>query len=149
RLALRGKDAADFVKAFNTFLVRAIEAGRRLVGMEKPKDVMSPRAQREHGFKVEHLPASRRASYANLYSAVDGQRTQDAFEERLRDNVIPPVPDQAAFRIDWPAWGRTRAERDRRIIDELMTGERRDFHDDWDKFCALPEGDDEPIAVEA
>jgi hypothetical protein len=53
-----------------------------------------------------------------------GQEAQDVFEERLHDNTMTPPPDQAAFRIDFPAWRRTRSERDRRVIDELMAGGR-------------------------
>jgi hypothetical protein len=30
--------------------------GRRVCGQEKPKDVLSPRAQRQKGFAVEKLP---------------------------------------------------------------------------------------------
>ena len=76
-----------------------------------------------------------------------------------------PIPDQAAFRIDWPAWMQTQTERDRRIIDDLMAGERtfdvsqkyglspgrisqlrRRLHDDWEVFCAAPDGKQE-VAV--
>ena len=69
------------------------------------------------------------------------------------DNTMTPVPDQAAFRIDWPAWIRTRTDRDRRMIETLMRGERtfdvsqkfglspgrvsqmrRELHQDWLAF---------------
>jgi hypothetical protein len=78
---------------------------------------------------------------------------QEALEERLRDNTQTPVPEQAAFRIDWPAWQQTRTERDRRIITDLTAGERtlevsrkygispgrvsqlrQEFHADWLRF---------------
>jgi hypothetical protein len=74
-------------------------------------------------------------------------------EERLRDNTLTPVPEQAAFRIDFPVWRCTRTERDRRVIDALMAGGRtrdvsqmfglspgrvsqlrRDFLEDWRRF---------------
>jgi hypothetical protein len=61
------------------------------------------------------------------------------------------------FRIDFPAWRASRTERDRRILDDLMLGERtldvaakyglspgrvsqlrREPHDDWERFCAEP-----------
>jgi hypothetical protein len=66
------------------------------------------------------------------------------------------VPEQVSFRIDFPAWRLTPSDRDRRLIDDLMLGERtldvadkhgltagrvsqlrRDFKQDWDRFCAL------------
>src|SRR5262249_10198298 len=56
RLTLRGKDASEFVSALADFAARAVNCGRRLVGIEAPKDVLSRRAQREHGFLVERLP---------------------------------------------------------------------------------------------
>jgi hypothetical protein len=70
---------------------------------------------------------------------------------------VTPPPDQAAFRIDFPRWRTTRTERDRGILHDLMLGERtgqvsrkygisasrvsqlrRDFHDDWQRFCGAP-----------
>ena len=41
------------------------------------------------------------------------------------------MPDQAAFRVDFPAWLSTRTERDRRIIDDMMMNERTDALADW------------------
>jgi len=149
RLARRGKDANEFLVTFSRFLARAINSGRRIMGQEKAKDPMSRLTQKRHGFQVEPLSSSDCASYATFY-----QKDRDAFEERLADNRFTPVPEQAAFRIDWPLWMRTRTERDRRIIKDLMAGERtldvsrkyglsparvsqlrQNFHDDWHQFC--------------
>jgi hypothetical protein len=164
RLAQRGKDVGEFLSTFNDFLVRAVSTGRRILGYEKAKDAMCARTQKRRGFKVESLPNDFRASYKSIYSTVHGQQEHDTFEERLSDNSITPIPDQAAFRIDWPAWMQTQTERNRRIIDDLMAGEctldvsrkhglspgrisqmRRQLHDDWQAFCALPE--DEEVAA--
>ena len=120
RLTERGKDVRLFVSALADFAVRAVKSGRRVAGMEKPKDVLSKRAQHRHGFKVEALPVSTRSPCENRYSTVGGQKLQDTFEERLRDNTQTPVPDQAAFRIDWPAWMNSRTDRDRRILSAMM-----------------------------
>jgi hypothetical protein len=164
RLAQRGKDAADFVVAFCRFLGVAVKSGRKITGLEKAKDVMNPINQQRRGFKVERLPASTLVSYEELYSTPHGQERQDAFEERLRHNTISPVPEQVAFRIDWPAWMRTRTERDRRIINDLMNGERtfdvsrrygispgrvsqlrQEYHEDWLRF----NGDNQQLAYAA
>jgi hypothetical protein len=152
RLARCGKDAAEFITIFNGYLARAIRSGRRVMGQEKAKDVMSEYTQRRHGFRVEPLPSTR-ASHHSLYAEVHGQQEQDAFEERLRENIVTPVPEQAVFRIDWPAWLRTRGHRDRQIIDDLVEGQqgkdvgrkfglsparvsqlRRAFKEDWERF---------------
>jgi hypothetical protein len=77
--------------------------------------------------------------------------------EALHDNTQTPPDEQCAFRIDFPAWRATHAERDRRLLDDLMVGERtldvagkyglspgrvsqlrRELHDDWEFFCAEP-----------
>ena len=98
---------------------------------------MSPVAQRHHGFAVGKLPD---------FSTLNG----NPLEEALAENTVSPVPEQVAFKIDFPAWRLTRCERDRRLIDALMVGERtkdvsrrfglsegrvsqnrREFLDDW------------------
>jgi hypothetical protein len=90
----------------------------------------------------------------DFYGNVHGQQELDAFEERLRDNTMTPPPDAAAFRIDFPDWLKTRTDRDRRIIDDMMHDERtldlankhgispgrvsqlrREFMEDWERFC--------------
>jgi hypothetical protein len=153
RLAQRGKDARRFVSALASFAARAVHSGRRLAGSERPKDVLSGRAQREHAFEVEKLP-----DFSTL--------TSNPITEALIDNTQTPIPDQVAFRHDFPAWRLTRTERDRRVVDDLMLGERtldvsrkygisparisqlrRDFHADWLRFTADPSDADLPFLV--
>jgi hypothetical protein len=140
RLAERGKDATRFPTTLATFAARAVRCGRRVCGQEPAKDVLSPLAQTRHNFVVEKLP-----DYSTL--------SANPFTEALADNTQTPPDEQAAFRIDFPAWRLTRTERDRRIVDDLMMGERtlavaaryglcsarvsqlrREFHDDWHLF---------------
>jgi hypothetical protein len=103
RCVERGKDPADFVATFVGFLARAVKCGRRVAGMLRAKDVMNPTTQHRHGFKVEPFPFSHRAEHERLYADPKGQQLHDAYEERLRDNTQTPVPEQVAFRIDFPA----------------------------------------------
>jgi len=154
RLHERGKDINQFSMVFVYLVARAVKSGRQLCGQEKAKDVLSCLAQQRHGFKVQSLPMSNRTFHSNLYAQPHAQEVQVAFEERLRDNTITPPPEQAAFRTDYPAWRRTRTERDRRLIDDLVGGARtldvakkyglspgrvsqlrRDFMEDWTRFC--------------
>src|SRR5581483_1936871 len=102
---------------------RAVRTGRRVCGQLPAKDATSERAQHRHGFTVEPLPASTRTSHDALNS-ICGQRQHDEFEERLVDNTVTPVPEQAAFRIDWPAWLKTLGHRDRQLIRAMGRGER-------------------------
>ncbi len=158
-LSHRGKDVSNFPVTFCRFAGFAVKSGRRLCGQEKPKDVMSPVAQKLRGFRVEALPMSSRTSHENLYATVHGQREHDVFEERLQDNTMTPVPDQVAFRLDFAEWLKTWTERDRRIISDMMKGERtfdlsrkygcspsrisqkrQQFKEEWDRFCGEAAG---------
>jgi hypothetical protein len=153
RLMRRGKDATQFVGALARLAARAVWSGRRVCGQVHGNDVMSPVAQRRYNFTVESLPTSTRQCQESLYGSVNGQRLHDAFEERLRDNTVTPPPDQAAFRLDFPAWLKTLTPRERRIIRTMMLNERtkelsrqfevspgrisqlrRDFRNDWRRF---------------
>jgi len=143
RLAERGKDATQFPSALATFAALAVKAGRRVCGRERARDVLSPSAHRKQHFMVDRLPD---------FSTLAG----NPLEEALVDNAATPVPEQVSFRIDFPAWLMTRTDRDRRLAEDLMTGERtqdvsarfglsparisqlrRDFHQDWQRFCGV------------
>ena len=144
RLAERGKDSTRFPTALATFAARAVRCGRRLAGMDRSKDVLSPLAQQRQGFAVGKLPDC---------STLDGS----PLDEALHDNTRTPPDEQCAFRIDFPAWRLTRAERDRRLLDDLMLGGRtldvagkyglspgrvsqlrREFLLDWRRYVSEP-----------
>jgi hypothetical protein len=152
---------------FACLLARAVKSGRRLCGQEKARDVLSRTAQQRHRFTVASLPCSLAASHERLYSVPRGQRQQDALEELLQDDGRTPIPDQVAFRIDFRSWSQTLTERDRRLVQELMLGERtrdvarrfavspgrisqkrRQFHDDWHRFIGCNElGSEQPCTA--
>jgi hypothetical protein len=121
RLSEQGKDVFQFPAVFASLAARAVRSGRRVCGQEKAKDALSATAQRRNGFKVESLLSS-------MHMPVDakprGQQRLDDMEERLHDNTVTPVPDQAAFRLDFPVWLKTLSARDRRIIRWMLKGER-------------------------
>ena len=106
--------------------------------------MLSEIAQQRHGFYVGKLP-----DFSNLF--------ENPLAEALIDNTRSPVPEQVQFRLDFPSWLRTRTDRDRRIIGDMMIGQRtldlskkygispgrvsqlrREFHDDWLRFCDGP-----------
>jgi hypothetical protein len=144
RLAERGKDATQFPTAIARFAGRAVGSGRRLAGMDRANDVLSPSAQRRRGFLVSALPEVSTLS-------------DNPLAEALHDNTRTPPDEQCAFRLDFPAWRATHAERDRRLLDDLMLGERtldvagkyglspgrvsqlrREFLLDWRRFISEP-----------
>jgi hypothetical protein len=155
RLHERGKDPSCFLRAFVTYLARAVSSGRRLAGKAKARDVLNPICQKRRGFKIEYLPTSFRAGQEHLYASPLGQELQDEMEERLQDNTITPVFDQVQFRIDFRAWLKTLTLRERRMVRRMMRNERtkdlskrfevtagrisqmrREFHDSWQRFCS-------------
>jgi hypothetical protein len=111
RLAGKGKDATRFPSALASYAARAVRAGRKVAGKDRAGDVLSPVAQSGCGFAVGTLPD---------HSTLSG----NPLEEALTDNTKSPIPEQVHFRIDWPCWLATRTDRDRRIVADLMLGER-------------------------
>jgi hypothetical protein len=149
---LNRKDKA-YATALAGYAVKQVRSGRGVVGQPKAKDAMNAHAQHRFGFKVERLPTTTSHHYADAYSTPTGQSHMDAFEEQLQHNLVTPVDEQVAFRIDWPAWLETLSDRDRSLIKDMGHGERtldlatkhqlsparisqkrREFHDDWQRF---------------
>jgi hypothetical protein len=152
-LVAQGKDVNQFVSVLADYAVRHVRSGRNLCGQERAKDVMSARAQRNKGFRVEPLNGSTRRCLEDLLGDPHAQEQIDAFEERLRDNTVSPVSDQAAFRIDYPEWLAQLGVRNRGLAQymakEYGTFElaerhkvsagrisqlRRELHQDWRRF---------------
>jgi hypothetical protein len=158
RLNKLGKKWWHFIAPLGCYACRAVKSGRKVAGMISAKDVLNEITQAKRGFMVQGLPHSTATAFEQMYAKPHGQQHQDAFEERLQDNTMTPVPEQVAFRIDFPAWRKTRTLRDRRLMDDMMAGHRtknlaqkhrmsegrisqlrRDFHEDWHRFCAVPD----------
>jgi hypothetical protein len=152
RLAQKGEDGTCFPSALASFAARAVRCGRRLVGQENSKDVLSPLAQQRHHFAVGKLPDF-------------STRSDNPIAEALIDNTVWPVPEQVAFRLDFPAWLRSLSERNRTLALDMALGHRtqelarrydisqarisqlrRYFEHDWTRFRGdIPKAD--PTAV--
>jgi hypothetical protein len=122
RLHQRGKDVASFSMVFIFSAARAVQNGRKLCRQAKAKDVLNRTTQRRYGFTVYSLLASKRWSFANIYTLVHGQQELDAYEDRLRDNTFTPPPDAAAFRLDFPQFLGDLSARDRQLAMFLSLG---------------------------
>jgi hypothetical protein len=144
RLLAQGKDAIPFIVTLAHFASRHVKAGRCLCGKESTRDVMSRVARRRRGFRVERL-------------LEHGRYDEPGWQEALKDNTQTPVPDAAAFRIDFPEWLEAHGERDRRLIEDMAVGERgtrlarkyglsegritqkrAEFREDWQHYCGEP-----------
>jgi hypothetical protein len=150
RLAARGKDATQFPSVLASLAARAVRSGRRLCGKGRSKEALSGLTQKRHGFVVQTLPHEETC------------RDDNPVILALHDNTQSAVPDQVAFRLDFPAWVQTYPERKRRVMYDLMMGERtrdvsrkhrlspgrisqmrREFMDEWSRF----QGDIPPAAA--
>ena len=138
RLARRGKKPHQFVTTLALRCSQAVRSGRRLAGAESARDALSRVAAARHGFSVAHL---------------GGEGLPEGVEEALVGCTRRRVPEQAAFRIDFPAWRACVGRRDRAVLDALASGEgtgevaaqfhissarvsqlRRQFRDSWLAF---------------
>ncbi len=146
RLWEQGKDACEFPTTLASYATRHVRSGRSFVGKKTYRnDALSPLAHAIHGFLTQALPS---------VEAQNGSPWQAA----LQDNTQSPPDEQAAFRIDFPAFLAAQAERNRRIAEDMMMGDttrelsdrhgvsqgrisqlRREFHADWRAFT-------EPVA---
>jgi hypothetical protein len=122
-LKARGKDPIrDFPSVMAKFAVLRAQDDRLVGGKTNSKDVLSSKAQRRRGFKVESLSMRTRSSVAQRYSQPLGQNRQDLFEERFQEDWRTPVPDQVAFRLDFAAFLQTLSVRDRGLMGYLSMG---------------------------
>jgi len=110
RLVERGKADIAYPRVLAAYGVAQFFAGRRVGTRINTRDVCSKTAQRKRNFKVERL---------DRFNTLDGEWQQAVVEDHRT-----PVPDQAAFRIDFPRWLRTLSRRDRRIVKFLCNGEK-------------------------
>jgi hypothetical protein len=121
-LRARGKDPVrDFPCALAAYAVLHVKAGRLMGSGNSTTDALSPLAQRKRGFRVESLHVSGGIPRDNVHSTTD-RRRHDEFEEQLRDNTRSAVPDQAAFRIDFPEFLGSLGNRDRALVRFLALG---------------------------
>lgn len=143
RLCAEGRDPRAFPTALAAYAARQVRSGRSFVGRKTYRsDALSAHARAVRGFRTHTL------------SQPDG-RDAPPWRARLEDNTASPVPVQAAFRIDFPAWLGTLKSRDRAVAEELARGEttqgvaenqrlspgrvsqlRRELHAAWLAFTA-------------
>jgi len=148
RLLARRRSVHGFSGRFIRFAARAVKCGRRVCGQESSKDAFSTTCRLRRGLVVTRL-----ADY-------DGSG-DNPLSEALAENRRTPPDEQAAFRIDFREWLQSRTDRDRRIVNDLMMGERaldvsrrhgvsaarisqlrRAFQCDWCSFCGeIDEGE--------
>jgi len=108
RLCELGKAALAYPTVLARYAIRQIYAGRRVGMRQNIKDVYSAVAQKRNGFSIERLHRFDSEAGEWIEATIDDDQT--------------PVPDQAAFRCDFPAWLDTNGSRNRRIAEALALG---------------------------
>jgi hypothetical protein len=111
RLRARGRDPAAFPATFARLAAQAAASGRRLCGQEPARDPLSWVCRRRRGFATLPLPGPSRPAGFGL-------------DDALADNTRSPVPTQAQFRADFPAWLGRLPARDRAVALRLAVGHR-------------------------
>ena len=131
----RGKEPWRFPTMLATFAARKTKVGRKVGKRENAKDVYNA---------------------AHAYRATLGYlEDQEGWQDAVKDNTETPPPDQAAFRLDFPAWLKTLTARNRMVAETLAVGHsakdvaerfnlsqgrvtqlRQQFMDEWEVFTA-------------
>jgi hypothetical protein len=148
RLVQLGKADLAYPTVLARYGAAQVREGRRVGNRRRVSEVLAEYAQRKKGFVVESLDSFHKESGQWLEAIVEDTRT--------------PVPDQVAFRIDFPAWLNSQTKRNRRIAEALAVGSttgevarrfnlssgrisqlRQEFHRSWQEF----QGDTAAAAV--
>ena len=138
-LANRGRIDLAFPTPLAAYGCRQALAGRRAGASLNVNDVTSRHCQQRKQIRVERL------------DRFDTKRGE--WREAVVADSRTPIPDQAAFRCDFPEWLKTLTRRQRRIAETLASGEgttktakrfkvslgrisqmRRELHDGWCQF---------------
>lgn len=143
RLMEQGKGAKVYASALTRYAVAQIRSGRKVGTSLNSNCVLSEAARQRHGLQIDRLDYC--AKFGEWFEfIVEDQRT--------------PVPDQAAFRCDFPDWLDTLSPQKRQITERLAVGDttsevaqtciispgrvsqiRRELDDSWQEFHGEPE----------
>jgi hypothetical protein len=108
RLVRAGKADLAYATPLANFAIRQVLAGRRVGTKLNCRDVFSAVAQRRWGFTLKNFPSN--GSESNIWCEI------------LADDTLTPVPDQVAFRMDFPVWLKIQGRRKRELAKFLAVG---------------------------
>jgi hypothetical protein len=111
RLVERGKEHVARPTVLTMYAIRQYFDGRRVGNKACVRDAYNQHAQARGAFRLKHIGSPR-------------DQRGGGWREQLVENSRTPVPDQVAFRCDFPSWLSTLSKRDRRLVQDLAAGER-------------------------
>lgn len=142
RLAIQGRASIAYPTVLARYAIAQFRAGRRVGNRLNGHEALAECVQRRRGVKVLSLETVTEA----------GQWIDGLLEDRKTS-----VPDQAAFRVDFPAWLATHSPRNRQIAEALAAGHcssdvaerfalsrgrvsqmRNELHQSWARFHGEP-----------
>jgi DNA-directed RNA polymerase specialized sigma24 family protein len=109
--AEKGKKPDEYISAIATYAVKHVRAGRDVAGVEKAKDVMSKRVQREKGFSVQSIPDH------------DDPCEESETAEALRNWRETPPDEAAAFHHDFPMFVEELPEKQAAVVLDAAMGD--------------------------
>ena len=109
-LVRQGRADLAYATPLAVYGTRQALVGRCAGGSLNVRDVTSRHCQKQKHVRVERL------------DRFDEQRGE--WREAIVEDDKTPVPDQAAFRCDYPVWLKSLPNRERQIAEVLSTGER-------------------------
>ena len=143
RLAEKGKDAREFASVLASFAARAVRCGRRVTGQLKPKDVLNERRPAAPRL----LASGKLPDFSTLgdQPAGRGPDRQHPLAGTRAGDVPPrlpcvaphphrPRPPDHQRHGNGPANPRF-VEEVRHFSPGRISQLRREFHDDWQRFC--------------
>ena len=108
RLYEKGRVDLAYPSVLALYGIRQVRDGRKVGSKLNVNDVMSSYAQQRKDVKVDRLDRFLKYEGEWVEAVVEDWRT--------------PVPDQVAFRIDFPAWLARCSDRERKIVETLLLG---------------------------
>jgi transposase-like protein len=108
RLVQRGKESRAFASVLAKYAVAQVRVGRQVGGRLNCNDVSSTYGQQRRSLRLARL---------DRFDACEG-----AWQEVLVEDERTPIPDQVAFRCDFPLWLDRFSSRDREIAEALAEG---------------------------
>ena len=107
RLADQRRERDAYATSLADYAIRQTRGGRKLGASLNADEVLSHYAQRRRGFAVRRL---------DVFDPDDG------WKQVVVEDTHTDVPEQAAFRIDFPRWLGSHTRRNRRIAVSLSCG---------------------------
>jgi RNA polymerase sigma factor (sigma-70 family) len=148
RLVEQGRPDRAFPTVLARYAIAQVCEGRKVGTSQNRRDVLSKDAQRKGRYAIERLDRFDRHAGDWSEAVVEDRRTS--------------VPDQAAFRIDFPNWLNQLSPRHRKVAELLINGYstsetahqagvspgrisqlRRELHADWHRF----HGEEPPLVT--